>query len=293
MESEIFSVTDFITKYKEIVERKGLSDLLKLKNRLISIRMKKITISFIIGLITGAILCCCYYNYMAFSGNIDEDKTYGFPELIYYSSQPLGVFGTFVAILVAIFGNEIKNMFFSPKCETYIEENGFKEELGHTALTSSPSAQIYKCTLVLKNTGSKELTDLSLVLKEVVYIDNNQKQKKISKFQNTLFWMNPSIKTINLRETEQRDIIIARVCPEASEGTPDNISKSPLRFSITGFNLDSKFNKKGIWVVKYCLQTPHKIIKTFEITLSWSGMWCNRITEMSKEVTCELKEISV
>ena len=84
---------------------------------------------------------------------------------------------------------------------------------------------------------------------------------------------------------------MARVFPEASEGTPDNSSKSPLRFSITGVNLETKYNQKGLWIVKYSLQTPHKIIKMFQIKLSWSGKWYSRINEMSSEVTSELKEV--
>ena len=253
--------------------------------------MKKVIVSFVIGFIFGLIICGLYCTYVTTSGTVDFSKKYGMPEIIYYMSQPLCVLGTFLALLVAIFGTEIKNMFFSPKCKVYISGDGFDEDLGQTASTSAPMAQMYKCSLVLKNTGSKELTDLALVVKEVHFINGNGKSKKISRFENTLFWLKPEIKRINLRETEQREIIVARVLPEASEGTPDNTSKSPLRFSITGITLDAKYNQKGTWVVKYSLQTPHKIIKTFQIKLSWSGKWCSRINEMTNEVTSELKEI--
>ena len=238
----------------------------------------------------GAILCCCYYNYMAFINNVDEKKTYGIPELIYYFSQPIGILGTFIAIVVAIFGTEIKNLFFSPKCKVDLVGDGFDEDLGHTISTTSPSAQFYKCTMRLKNTGCKELIDLQLVLKEVLFVSNG-KNKKINRSENTIFWINPEIKKINLRETEQKEIIIARILPEASEGTPDNSSKSPLRFSITGINLDKKYNQKGDWIVRYCIQTPHKIIKTIQVELHWSGTWCNRINEMSNEVSSKIKEI--
>ena len=252
--------------------------------------MKKVLVSFTIGAIFGLLLCGCYCIFVTSSGCIDFDKKDGMPAIIYYLIQPISVLGTFLALLVAIFGTEIKNMFFSPKCKAYILGDGFEEDLGSTASSSSPSAQLYKCALVLKNTGSKELTDLSLVIKEVHFINENGKSKKISRAENTIFWLNPDIKKINLRETEQREIILARIFPEASQGTPDNSSKSPLRFSITGINLETKYNQKGRWVVKYCLQTPHKIIKTFQITLSWSGKWCSRINEMTNEVTSEFKE---
>ena len=253
--------------------------------------MKKAVVSFIIGFIFGLLVCGLYCIFVTSSESIDYNKKYGMPEIVYYMLQPLSVLGTFLALLVAIFGAEIKNMFFSPKCKVYIAGDGFDEDLGSTASSSSPIAQMYKCSLVLKNTGSKELTDLSLVLKEVHFVNENGRSKKISRFENTLFWLKPEVKKINLRETEQRELIVARVLPEASEGTPDNSSKSPLRFSITGINIDPKHNQKGKWTVRYCLQTPHKIIKTFEIKLSWSGKWCSRINEMTNEVASELKEI--
>ncbi len=255
--------------------------------------MKKVIVSFVAGLIFGLLLCGCYCTFVTSSGSIDFDKKYGMPEIIYYLSQPISVLGTFLALLVAIFGTEIKNMFFSPKCKVFISGDGFEEDLGQTTSSASPSAQMYKCTLALKNSGSKELTDLALVVKEVHYVNDNGKYKKINKFENTIFWGNPEVKKINLRETESREIIVARILPEASEGTPDNSSKSPLRFSITGINLDTKYNQKGKWVVKYSLQTPHKIIKTFQITLSWTGKWCSRINEMENEVSSELKEIKL
>ena len=183
-------------------------------------------------------------------------------------------------------------MFFSPKCIVDLVGDGFDEDLGHTISTANPSAQFYKCTMRLKNTGSKELIDLQLVLKEVLFVSNG-KNKKINRSENTIFWINPEIKKINLRETEQKEIIIARILPEASEGTPDNSSKSPLRFSITGINLDKKYNQNGDWIVRYSIKTTHKIIKTIQVELHWSGIWCSRINEMSNEVSSKIKEIKI
>lgn len=255
--------------------------------------MKKTIVSFVIGIIFGFLLSEVVFTLVSSSDYIDNEKKYGIVELIYYWLQPLSVLGTFLALLVAIFGTEIKNMFFSPKCKAYLLGDGFEEDLGQTALTSSPCAQLYKCSLILKNTGSKELTELSLVLKEVNYVNGKGKLKKINKNDNTIFWIDPAIKMINLRVTEQREIIVARILPEASEGTPDNSKKSPLRLSITGVSLNTNHNQKGTWVVKYYLQTPHKKIKVFQITFSWSGKWCSRITEMANEVSSELKEIKI
>ena len=249
-------------------------------------------IIFIIGLVFGLIF---YSFYMMIANSfccVSLKKEYGIPELVYYMSQPLMLLATFGTIIVALFGTEIKNKIFSHKCVTTIITNGFTEDLGDTRSLPNPSVQVYMCTLKLENIGSRELNELQLVIKEVSYAEDNKKLKKISKGINPiLFWGNREIKKINLREKESREIILARIYPCAISGTPDGEQKSPLRFSITGHNLAENQSKKGTWAVKYCLQTPNKIIKTFQIKYAWSGLWCNRLSEMCNEVEAIIKDL--
>lgn len=248
-------------------------------------------ITFIIGLLFGILL---YYFYMMMANSfccVSLKKVYGIPELVYYMSQPLMLLATFGTIIVALFGTEIKNKIFSPQCVTTIINDGFTEDLGDTRSLPNPSVQVYLCTLKLENIGSRELNELQLVIKEVSYAEDNKKLKKISKGGDSiLFWGNREVKKINLREKESREIVLARVYPCAISGTPDGEQKSPLRFSITGHNLAQKQSKKGTWNVKYCLQTPNKIIKTFQIKYVWTGLWCNRLSEMCNEVDVKIND---
>lgn len=252
--------------------------------------MRKEFICLATGIFVGFLICSVIVVLYSAYNRIDYSKTYGIAELLYYVTQPLGVLGTFLAIAVAIFGTEIQNMFYSPKCKVSINDAGFTEELGTTSSAINPIAQNFQCTLKLENTGSKELIDLQLVIKDVFYYVDNKKPKKISKQPETiLFWGRPENKKINLRKTEMREFVVSRILPEASEGTPDGTKQSPLRFSLIGVNLDSKYNQKGCWIVNYCLQTPQKIIKSFQIEFTWSGRWCNRLTEMVNEVSVKIK----
>lgn len=250
--------------------------------------MKKIIFSLFVGAFIGSLVTCIIL--MSLHNIVDSSKTYGIAEIVYYYTQPIGTLGTFIAIIVAIFGVEIKNLFFSPKCEVSIHEDGFTENLGQTISLSSPRSQCYNCTMILKNTGSKELIDLQLVVKDVYYVGSNKKQKKISKVsESILYWNNkPEMKKINLREKETKEIIISRIYPEAIEGTPDNRKRSPLRFSLTGINLDSSYSKNGTWKVLYSIQTPHKIIKNVHVEFTWTGNWCDRMTEMANETDVKI-----
>ena len=256
--------------------------------------MKKIIIPLVIGVLIGALITC--FSFMVIHHQTDYTKSYGIAELVYYYTQPIGTIGTFIAIIVALFGVEIKNIFFAPKCEIRIHEDGYAENLGQTVSSSSPKAQCYQCTMVLKNSGSKELIDLQLVVKDVYFIGSNNRQKKISKLPEViLYWNNKQdMKKITLREKETKEIIISRIYPAAIEGTPDNKKQSPLRFSLTGVNLDPSYSNNGKWKVLYSLQTPHKIIKNIMVEFTWTGRWCDRITEMSSEVGAKIiKEESI
>ena len=182
---------------------------------------------------------------------------------------------------MALFGQEIKNKLFSPKCTVKILDNKFKEFLGETVNEIAPHALQYTCTLEVENTGSKELNELELIVKEVSFKDNGQKTfKKFSKTVDpVIYWGAPDIKKINLRQDEKKSVVIARIFPEATNGTPDSTINSPMRFSLTGYNLLSQ-NKKGEWKVIYCLQTPQKIIKKITVSYSWDGSWHSREREM-------------
>ena len=252
--------------------------------------MKKFVIGLIIGAIIG-ISCTLLVWEVLCLNDLDPTQKYGRAELIYYMSQPLVVIGTFSAVIVALFGNEIKNAIFSPKCRVRVEGDGFAEDLGETINNINPQAQFYKLNVFLENIGVKELNELQLVIKKAEYSQDHNKFRTVSHGESVIFWRQPEIKSINLRTSESRDIILARVVPEASLGTPDASQKSPLRFSITGINLDPKYSKKGYWRVRYDIQTPHRIINSFVITYSWSGKWFNRLTEMTNELGYEFKYI--
>lgn len=67
--------------------------------------MKKIIISLIIGIIigfvVGIIVLDCFHVPIV-------DKNYGVLEAVYYISTPLATIITFLAVIVALFGNEIR-----------------------------------------------------------------------------------------------------------------------------------------------------------------------------------------
>ena len=251
--------------------------------------MKKIIISIlslIVGIVLGFFISCLYLSIE----NIETDKiiSINILEAIYYISNPIGVIITFLAVIVALFGNEIKNKIYRPKCSVSLIENSFTEFLGDSENSSTPVSQYYDCCLLVKNIGNKEIKDLEFVIKDVSYAMSNQKLKKVSKFENSIYWSRPDLKTINLRENESKKISIARIYPENEDGTPDLSRKTPPKLSIMGHNPYKKHEQNGKWSISYCLQTPESIVSNFDIEITWSGKWCSRLTEMKDELTVKI-----
>lgn len=79
--------------------------------------MRKIIICLLIGILIGFLICSVIVVLCSTYNHVDYSKTYGIAELLYYVTQPLGVLGTFLAIIVAIFGTEIQNVFFLPSAK--------------------------------------------------------------------------------------------------------------------------------------------------------------------------------
>lgn len=246
--------------------------------------MKKILIGIVVGLILGVAISASVYIVVDWENWADCSKRYGSPELI-YSFQSLGVVATFSAVVVAIFGNEIKNIILSGKCVVIPIYEGFLENLGETEGTENPQSQVYECPIKITNTGSRELMDCELKLLSLEYKDDSSKsQFNKVKLGNprTIYWSNYNDKRFNLREGDSLTKILARIYPNNESATPDGTEKSRMRFSITGgSDKIANRDKKGSWRAIYAIQTPQKTIAKFEMVYSWNGQWFSRMSEMN------------
>lgn len=252
--------------------------------------MKKIIVTLILGIIIGFVLASILIDFLS-NEFVDHYKTYGILEIVYYISQPIGVLATFLAVFVAIFNGEIRNIFFNKSCKVTIERDGFVENLGNTEYTIDPVAQSYDCTAVFHNNGSRELTNVQLQIKEIEYLKlNGKKAHKLHVIENQyLYWWINSNKKINISVKDTKKLCLARINPESSSETPDGQKKSPLCISIMGHNLNNSHNQSGSWSIKYALYSDSSILKTFTLVISWSGEWRNRLTEMANEVSATIK----
>lgn len=242
----------------------------------------------VVGLLVVLPIC-----WMWNSVPISYSKQYGIPELVYYSSQIVGVLAMMGTVIVAIFGQEIKRWIFGEKCSVSLVDDGFVEELGDTADSAHPEAQHYDCLITIANSGNREIIGCQLFICEVYYrTESNAKFRLVQKVANKALYWRSQEKSRDLLPGESREIPLFFINPENSRQTPDpdNPLPFPLSMKISGVRLNDKYTKKGTWIVKYQVRSKERILKSFEITVQWDGSWHSRLTEMEEVVSVNLEE---
>lgn len=227
-----------------------------------------------------------------FYGNISSERQYGIPDLIYFTSQLVVALATLLAVVVALFGDYIKSLIYGEKCDVCLVNDSFIENLAQTVNSASPEAQHFDCLLRITNSGSREIVDCQILLKEVKFRREQGKKYKVLKSMDykPLYWSYRSVLKQDLVVGDKRTIPLYIIYPKDSCQTPDDSSSSPLRIRIIGCQLDNNYaTKPGSWITSYVVQSSSKILCSFEVEVWWDGTWHNRISEMSSSVSAKLK----
>ena len=251
--------------------------------------MKKL-IYLLVGFVLGILLGL--YISQLLNIPIDTTKQHSVMEVVYYITAPLGVLFTASAVVVAIWGNDIRAWFNKEKCEVEIENGGFVEDVRGIEDDEQMGARMYNCNLIIKNTGPKEIESCTVFITKILYKEEERSKGKSIGLNNRmpLYWFDPNIKTLNIFKGERRTIPVLRVYPDSNIQTPDsqNTKVTPRRFSIMGFNIDPKYSKKGIWEISYMVCNSHEPLKEFKIIAQWDGEWHRREKEMNDCLTVHI-----
>ncbi len=244
----------------------------------------------IVGIVIGLLLGLFFFQ--LFKIPLDTTKTHSVLETIYYSTAPLGVLFTAIAIVVAIWGNDIRGYFNKEKCDVEIENGGFVEDVRGIEDDENMSSRQYNCNLIIKNIGPKEIESCTVFITRIVHKEEEKSKGKSIGLSNRmpLYWFEPNSKSINILKDESRIIPVLRVYPDNNAQTPDhqNSKVTPRRISIMGFNIENKYSKKGIWEISYLICNAHESLKEFKLVAQWNGEWHRREKEMNDCLTVHI-----
>lgn len=247
-------------------------------------------IFLLVGIVLGTLLGLFIVQLLNIP--IDINKTHSVLETVYYITAPVGVLFTAFAVVVAIWGNDIRGFFNKEKCEVEIENGGFVEDVRGIEDDEHMSARQYNCNVIVKNTGPKEIESCTVFITSIIYKEEEKSKGKSIGLSNRipLYWFEPNNKSINIIKDEHRIIPVMRVYPDSNTQTPDqqNMKRTPRRFSIMGFNIEGKYSKKGIWEISYLICNAHEALKEFKLVAQWNGEWHRREKEMNDCLTVHI-----
>lgn len=258
--------------------------------------MKKWFIPLLLGLFLGLIfgILLGLFALDIININANKDESYGVLEVVYYLVTPIGVLATFLAIVVALWGNEFKNYLFRERCISKV--NKFAEILKDED-DPTPEASRYECHLEVKNDCAREISECCVKLIEVMYEENESKKWKNIGPQNRIpiYWKYPELVKRNLSPDETVILTLLKITPDISQSKSDSSSPtSELRhLSIVGYKgINQKYTKKGCWKLTYCVSNSHRELERFKIVVKWTGEWKNREKEMDNELSLEFEKIN-
>lgn len=258
--------------------------------------MKKWILPLLIGLIIGCVIGVLFGLFALDIFNItpNREAKYGILEIVYYLVAPIGVLATFMAVVVALWGNEFKNYLFRERSESTVS-NTFKEVLKDEDDTN-PEASRFECYLNVKNNCGREISDCCVSLLEVLYSENNSSKFKRVSPQNRIpiYWKLPGVDKKTLTPDEIAIITLLKITPDISQSRPDSSESTilPRHLSIIGCkNINPKYTKKGIWKLTYSVSNTHRELERFVITVNWNGEWKSREMEMNDQASIEFEKI--
>jgi hypothetical protein len=215
--------------------------------------------------------------------------------------KSISTLATLLAVIVALFKEDIRKLWVYSKLEVLVPEENFTEVLkqntGDSENTGNSSklleANQYSCIVEIINTGRVLATDVEIYLESLAF--NGQQYKVDQSFEiipSYIKWDNNSSNKINLPPEGKKRLCIAELfAPKSQVSTTgqntgkDNVTTPKL--IIGGIDNKSEF-KNGKWTGVFVLHSSSTKPIRFILEIDWNGQWEKRVIEMKKHLIIKL-----
>lgn len=210
-------------------------------------------------------------------------------QLIYYSAAVVGGMGALYAVIIALFGSMIKDFLYAEDIQLDMSENELCEDREDND-EENVVVRKYYTKLCITNIGRKKIRNCELKIKDITYGETVQARQR-SVFGKTVSSRpvpHNVEKKIALLQNQSIEWPVLYIHPDVRAGLPEQEEVTLRHCEIVGFNLHERESRQGVWRIKYMLQSSEKVLKEFELEVSWTGQWRARATEMNNEISTKL-----
>lgn len=210
--------------------------------------------------------------------------------------QIIAAFATFLAVLIALFREEIRRWWEYVDIKYEIPENKFIEVLnsniGDPANGKSLplEAQKYLCTLDIINSGTITSYSTEIILESLI-VENKEYTSPQNLDPNglPLNWGSSNEQKIVIPPNGKKKVAIFELIAPEKESSPEGQESSTLpQLCFSGVTSNNDFSN-GVWKATYLVYSSNCKPKRFEIHITWNGKWQSRKTEMQNCLKIDLK----
>lgn len=221
---------------------------------------------------------------------IDLDKKMGVGDVIYYSISFFAMIGTFLAVVVALFKEQIVSLFRKVEYSISLSDDGLSEDVDEKQ--EPIKSKMYSCDIMVTNKGNIAAFNSEIAIKKIECGNNikNLKEVKLNK-ECKLLWDQEFKECVIPGKGGQRIMNLFCIYPSKLTSVPgqDQNKNVPPRIKfngiLDGINVNSR---KGAWVIEYVIYTKGEPLREYKLTVEWDNIWKDRKTEMINNITISL-----
>ena len=209
----------------------------------------------------------------------------------------IGTIVTVFAVIVALAKEDIRKWWDFASFEIrFRDENKMIEiltnELSSATSGNSYKAKKYESILIIKNKGSIAAKNCEIYLERLQFKSNDfPSHQEIQSSSKPLSWNNNSNNSILIPATGKAYISAFEIILPSIQSVPSEQSTSTdvkPKIIIGGAESPNNFIN-GTWEAKFIIYSENTKPCDFSIIIKWNNKWENRLVDLSKHLTVDLK----
>ena len=219
--------------------------------------------------------------YEQYKSSIKEDEAFMRITIMVLSSLV-----TVLAMIVALFKEDIRGIFIKPKLDLN-KENKLNDVTQRTG-QNNVEAMSYHYTTFVHNTGNIPAKEVEVYLTSLKHKKNSeQNYKEIEIDSIPLTWKNSESKQIMIPRNSRKSLILFQILPPSDVSTPDQpppnaSNQSQIQIGTNKYSVDVE---NAEWNVLFSIYADNAKPINIRLTISWNGKWESRLTEMNTQIS--------
>lgn len=192
--------------------------------------------------------------------------------------------GTFIAVLVALFMDEIRSLFKKVSFKIELESSDVIEDVEN--IKGTKKAKRYHNSVLILNEGNINARNCELYLESACYYVEDS-PNTITVENSPIKW-NKDNSAVYIPFQGKKTLLLFEIFAPQKQSTPDGgIGITTTKFKILG--LEEMDAKAGKWEFSYCLNSLNSKPQKFKYIIEWNGNWEERQTEMKNVLKMKLE----